>query len=264
MRDASEERGIRFDRTRAARNSFSRKGEPRRCVPSFFRVSDTYRGSSEFSRPAESTRRNSRSGAAAAGEGTIEEERIRRRVRSRTGGWVARGRGRGPTRGGLGSGGLAAKAGEVRIRVSTLVVHPMQDTARHDLRSPRHIPDAPCKVSRGVSTGTVRYVIGPWMLDSLHGGALPVVVLFDRHGPHMQPVAYQCANLECVPPPSGDALSSPSLRFLRPARSARTDLFFRRSPPRVRRKGIEGRVIRAPSSVSTSDSSGSPRDRGLR
>jgi len=28
---------------------------------------------------------------------------------------------------------------EVRIRVSTLVVHPMQDTARHDPRSPRRI-----------------------------------------------------------------------------------------------------------------------------
>jgi len=29
---------------------------------------------------------------------------------------------------------------EVRIRVSTLVVHPMQDTARHDPRSPCRIP----------------------------------------------------------------------------------------------------------------------------
>lgn len=83
----------------------------------------------------------------------------------------------------------------------------MQDTARHDLRSPRHITDAPCKVSRGVSTGTVRYVIGSRMVNSLHDGALPVVVLFGRHGPHMQPVAYQCANLECVAPPSTDATS---------------------------------------------------------
>lgn len=75
----------------------------------------------------------------------------------------------------------------------------MQDTARHDLRSPRHIPDAPCKVSRGVSTATVRYVIRSRMVNSLHDGALPVVVLFARHGPHIQPVAYQCANLEYVP-----------------------------------------------------------------
>lgn len=72
----------------------------------------------------------------------------------------------------------------------------MQDTARHDLRSPRHIPDPPCKVSRGVSTGTACYVIGPRTVNSLHDGALPVVVLFGCHGPHMQPVAYQCANLE--------------------------------------------------------------------
>lgn len=76
----------------------------------------------------------------------------------------------------------------------------MQDTARHDPRSPRRIPDAPCKLSRTVSSGMVRYVIGPRMPDSLHGGALPVVVLFGQHGPHMQPVAYQCARLECVPP----------------------------------------------------------------
>lgn len=76
----------------------------------------------------------------------------------------------------------------------------MQDTARHDPRSPRRIPDAPCKLSRTVSSGMVRYVIGPRMPDSLHGGALPVVVLFGQHGPHMQPVAYQCAKLECVPP----------------------------------------------------------------
>lgn len=114
----------------------------------------------------------------------------------------------------VGSARGRVKAGEVRIRVSTLVVHPMQDTARHDLRSPRHIPDAPCKVSRGVSTGTARYVIGPRMVDSLHGGTLPVVVLFARHGPHMQPVAYQCANLECVPPPSTLALPLSSFRPL--------------------------------------------------
>lgn len=91
------------------------------------------------------------------------------------------------------------RGGEARIRVSTLVVHPMQDTARHDLRSPRHIPDAPCKVSRGVSTATARHVIRSRMVNSLHDGALPVVVLFARHGPHMRPVAYQCANLEYVP-----------------------------------------------------------------
>lgn len=77
----------------------------------------------------------------------------------------------------------------------------MQDTARHDLRSPRHIPDPPCKVSRGVSTGTACYVIGRRTVNSLHDGALPVVVLFGCHGPHMQPVAYQCANLERLPPP---------------------------------------------------------------
>lgn len=101
---------------------------------------------------------------------------------------------------GLGAEGRGEeRRGEVRIRVSTLVVHPMQDTARHDLRSPRHIPDAPCKVSRGVSTATVRYVIRSRMVNSLHDGALPVVVLFARHGPHIQPVAYQCANLEYVP-----------------------------------------------------------------
>jgi len=63
---------------------------------------------------------------------------------------------------------------KVRIRVSTLVVHPMQDTARHDPRSPCRIPDAPCKLSRTVSSGTARYVIGPRMPDSLHGGAVPV------------------------------------------------------------------------------------------
>lgn len=77
----------------------------------------------------------------------------------------------------------------------------MQDTARHDLRLPRHIPDPPCKVSRGVSTGTARYVIGRRTVNSLHDGALPVVVLFGCHGPHMQPVAYQCANLEHLPLP---------------------------------------------------------------
>lgn len=50
----------------------------------------------------------------------------------------------------------------------------MQDTARHDPRSPCRIPDAPCKVSRAVSSGTARYVIGSRMSDSLHDGAVPV------------------------------------------------------------------------------------------
>ena len=113
----------------------------------------------------------------------------------------------------------------------------MQDTARHDLRSPRHIPDAPCKVSRGVSTGTARYVIGSRTVNSLHDGALPVVVLFGCHGPHMQPVAYQCANLERVPPPRratcpwARSLFLLSRRFSFPASppslSLRFDLFFR-------------------------------------
>lgn len=38
--------------------------------------------------------------------------------------------------------------------------------------------DAPCKLSRTVSSGTARYVIRPGTPNSLHGGALPVVVLF--------------------------------------------------------------------------------------
>lgn len=38
--------------------------------------------------------------------------------------------------------------------------------------------DAPCKLSRTVSSGTARYVIRPRTPNSLHGGALPVVVLF--------------------------------------------------------------------------------------
>lgn len=85
--------------------------------------------------------------------------------------------------------------GEVRIRVSTLVVHLMQDRPRHDPRSPRHILDAPCKLSCTVPSGTARYVIGSWILDSLHAGALPVgrIVRVVRRGPHMRPVAYQCA-----------------------------------------------------------------------
>lgn len=105
----------------------------------------------------------------------------------------------------------------------------MQDTARHDLRSPRHIPDAPCKVSRGVSTATARYVIRSRMVNSLHDGALPVVVLFARHSPHIQPVAYQCANLEYVLLPSSRnerrraSRSSPLPQPL----LFRFDLFFR-------------------------------------
>lgn len=50
----------------------------------------------------------------------------------------------------------------------------MQDRPRHDPRSPRHIPDAPCKLSCTVPSGTARYVIGSWILDSLHASALPV------------------------------------------------------------------------------------------
>lgn len=50
----------------------------------------------------------------------------------------------------------------------------MQDRPRHDPRSPRHIPDAPCKLSCTVPSDTARYVIGSWILDSLHAGALPV------------------------------------------------------------------------------------------
>lgn len=38
--------------------------------------------------------------------------------------------------------------------------------------------DAPCKLSRTVSSSTAWYVIRPRMPNSLHGGALPVVVLF--------------------------------------------------------------------------------------
>ena len=38
--------------------------------------------------------------------------------------------------------------------------------------------DAPCKLSRTVSNSTARYVIRPRMPNSLHDGALPVVVLF--------------------------------------------------------------------------------------
>lgn len=37
--------------------------------------------------------------------------------------------------------------------------------------------DAPCKLSRTVSSGTARYVIRPGTPNSLHGGALPVVVV---------------------------------------------------------------------------------------
>lgn len=149
------------------------------------------------------------------------------RVRSWTSGLVGSDailRGLGAEEGGEEGGG-----GEVRIRVSTLVVHPMQDTARHDLRSPRHIPDAPCKVSHGVSTATARYVIRSRMVNSLHDGALPVVVLFARHGPHIQPVAYQCANLEYVLLPSSRnerrraSRSSPLPQPL----LFRFDLFFR-------------------------------------
>lgn len=58
--------------------------------------------------------------------------------------------------------------------------------------------DAPCKLSRTVSSGTALYVIRPGTPNSLHGGALPVVVLFDSGArcPYMQPdVAYQCATL---------------------------------------------------------------------
>lgn len=48
--------------------------------------------------------------------------------------------------------------------------------------------------------GMVQYVIGPRMADSLHGGALPVVVvLFARHGPHMCSLLHINARLlDCV------------------------------------------------------------------
>ncbi|EGI70614.1 hypothetical protein G5I_00661 [Acromyrmex echinatior] len=41
-------------------------------------------------------------------------------------------------------GGKEKEREEIRIRVSTLVVHPMQDTARHDPRSP-HTPYTPMR-----------------------------------------------------------------------------------------------------------------------
>lgn len=73
--------------------------------------------------------------------------------------------------------------------------------------------DAPCKLSRTVSSGTARYVIRPRMPNSLHGGALPVVVLF---APARPVYAACCISMrEAVPPsPSDDVdLSLPLLLF---------------------------------------------------
>lgn len=73
--------------------------------------------------------------------------------------------------------------------------------------------DAPCKLSRTVSSGTARYVIRPRMPNSLHGGALPVVVLF---APARPVYAACCISMrEAVPPsPSDDVdLSLPLLFF---------------------------------------------------
>lgn len=92
---------------------------------------------------------------------------------------------------------------------------------RHDPRSPSapYTPrDAPCKLSRPVSSGAVLYVIGPRMPDSLHwwwwwwwwwsSGALPArVVLFV---PGMARICWACcismqrAKLVCAPPSPSD------------------------------------------------------------
>lgn len=75
--------------------------------------------------------------------------------------------------------------------------------------------DAPCKLSRTVSSGTARYVIRPRMPNSLHGGALPVVVLF---APARPVYAACCISMrEAVPPsPSDDVDLSLSLFFFFP------------------------------------------------
>lgn len=72
--------------------------------------------------------------------------------------------------------------------------------------------DAPCKLSRTVSSGTARYVIRPRTPNSLHGGALPVVVLF---APALPVYAACCISMrEAVPPsPSDDVDLSSSSSF---------------------------------------------------
>ena len=94
-------------------------------------------------------------------------------------------------------GGKEKEREEVRIRVSTLVVHPMQDTARHDPRSP-HTPYTPmrrvnCPVRyRAARHGTlyarecrIVYTVVPYRWSYCS----------PRRGPYMQSVAYQCARL---------------------------------------------------------------------
>lgn len=49
--------------------------------------------------------------------------------------------------------------GGIRIRVSTLEVHPMQDRPRHDLRAQCAITDAPSKVRSNVYPPTMNNVI---------------------------------------------------------------------------------------------------------
>lgn len=62
--------------------------------------------------------------------------------------------------------------------------------------------DALCKLSRTVSSGTARYVIHPRTPNSLHGGALPVVVLF---APALPVYAACCISMrEAVPSSPSD------------------------------------------------------------
>lgn len=85
--------------------------------------------------------------------------------------------------------GTERRRGEVRIRVSTLVVHPMQDTARHDPRSPRRV-NCPARyraARRGTLYARERRIV--YTVPYRWSYCSP------RRCPYMQPVAYQCARL---------------------------------------------------------------------
>lgn len=71
--------------------------------------------------------------------------------------------------------------------------------------------DAPCKLSRTVSSGMARYVIRPRTPNSLHGGALPVVVLF---APALPVYAACCISMrEAVPSSPSDDVDLPLFFF---------------------------------------------------